>query len=120
MTKPILTPQLLAALVAATPEGFFDESELYRYDCGDQTSADVIQTAVDGGQVGVEGSYLYDPRRLTAEQACAWSDLYDGAFPQLKGDGLPATRPIRDRMRSREDQLRKMGDPVFARLLERF
>jgi len=120
MTKPILTPQLLAALVAATPEGFFDESELHRYDFGDQSRADVIQTAVDGGQVGHEGSYLYDPRRLTAEQVCAWSDLYDGAFPQLKGDGLPATRPVRDRMRSREDQLRKMGDPVFARLLERF
>ncbi|MCC7447305.1 MAG: hypothetical protein IT324_07820 [Anaerolineae bacterium] len=120
MTKPILTPQLLAALVAATPEGFFDESELHRYDFGDQSSAEVIQTAVDSGQVGQEGTYLYDPRRLTAEQVRAWRDLYDGAFPQLKGDGLPANRPVRDRMRAREDQLRRMGDPVFTRLLHQF
>ncbi len=120
MAKPILTPQLLATLVAATPEGFFDESELYRYDFGEQTGADVVNTAVEGGQVGREGSYLYDPRRLTAEQVREWSALYDGAFPQLKGDGLPATRLVRDRMRARDDQLRKLGDPVFNRLLEQF
>ncbi len=118
MTKSILTPQTLAALVAASPEGFFSQSELQRY--ADGQTSQIIEVAVGEGKVGHEGQFLYDPARLTADQVRERSASFSGMFPSLNNDGMPVTRPIADRFKAREGQLRRLHDPVLMRLVHAF
>ncbi len=120
MAKSILTPQTLAALVAASPEGFFNQSELHRYTNGAEQSAEIIAGAVAGGGVGHEGDFVYDTARLTAEQVGERSAQYSGTFPALNEDGAPSLRPIAERLNAREHRLRRLKDPVLKRLVQAF
>jgi Helicase conserved C-terminal domain len=120
MAKSILTPQILAALVAASPEGFFRQSELHKYTNGAEQSAEIIAGAIATGKVGREGEFVYDTARLSAEQVRERSALYSGAFPSLRDDGMPSLRPIAERMKARDSRLRRLNDPVLKRLVQAY
>jgi Helicase conserved C-terminal domain len=120
MSKSILTPQILAALVAASPEGFFKQSELHRYTNGTEQRDEIIAGAVATGAVGRVGDFVYDTARITAEQVRERSAQYTGTFPSLKEDGTPSLRPIEERFRTRESRLRRLKDPVLKRLVQTF
>ncbi len=120
MTKANLTSDILAALVAASPEGFFKQTELHKYANGVDQHAAVIAAAVASGRVGQEGNVVYDTARLTPEQVRERSALYSGTFPSLKADGTPGMHPIASRMAARESRLRQLGDPVLKRLVQAF
>src|SRR5260221_1168243 len=120
MAKTTLTPRLLADFVAASPEGFFNQSELNRYTSGPEATAQLLTEAVAGGFVGQEGEYVFDSTRLTAEQVRERSALFAGAFPQTKSDGTPYTRSIVERMKARDHKLNQLRDPVLVRLIDSF
>ena len=120
MTKANLTVDILAALVAASPEGFFKQTELHKYANGAEEDGALIAEAVASGRVGHEGDIVYDTARLTPEQARERSALYSGTFPSLKTDGTPGMHPIASRMAARESRLRQVGDAVMKRLVQTF
>src|SRR5689334_12646364 len=120
MTKSTLTPQRLAEILAASPEGFFSQSELDRFAPTPDITATVIAEAAAMGQAGHEGNFVYDITRLTAEQVRERSAIYVGSVPSLGGDGAPNVRPIKDRIQQRNDRLSRLHDPVLERLVNRF
>jgi hypothetical protein len=120
MTKTFLNPQSVVALLAASPEGFFKQSDLDRYTGDSDRTADVVSEAVGAGRVAQEGDYLYDPARLTSDEVRERSALYRGSFPLLKEDGTPSLRPIAERVKQRDTRLRRLKDPVLTRLVGTF
>src|SRR5258708_32211011 len=101
MAKTTLTLRLLADFVAASPEGFFNQSELNRYTSGPEATAQLLTEAVAGGFVGQEVEYVFDSTRLTAEQDRERTAVFAGAFTQTKSDGPPCPRSLAERMTGR-------------------
>src|SRR3954471_5032464 len=120
MNKITLSPRLLAELLAASPEGFFHQSYIDKYTEGPDASAAIIQEAVNEGEIGHEGEYLFDIRRLNAEQVRERSPMFAGTFPSIHADGTPSSSSIDQRMKSRRDRLRQIKDPVLTRLVMAF
>lgn len=116
----VLNAHAVAALIEATPEGFFHINQLNdaRLGAGDRAAA--AEGALQEGSVAREGEYLYDPTRLTADQVRAYAMLYDGALPTLKGDGTSAVRPLRERIAQREPRIDLLGMSECRRLLAMF
>src|SRR5262249_48027927 len=95
---------------------------LDQYD-GDKAIIDgIIAAAIAGGRVGREGEYLFDAVRLTADQVREWSKLHAGAFPQLRQNGTPARQSVLERIKFRDDRLRKVDskERTFRRLIDAF
>src|SRR5512141_964359 len=88
-----LTARLISDLAAASPEGYFPLSALQRY-LTDGELADLLTEAQSAGSIGIEGDYLYDTHRLSAEEVRQRCQLFVGSFPSLRPDGLPASRSI--------------------------
>ncbi len=120
MTKSNLTPQRLTELLAASPEGFFDQEELNKHSTTPETTGAVIAEAVEAGKVGHEGNFIYDLERLTPEQVRERGALYVGSIPSLNGDGAPNVRTIKERLHQRKDRLARLHDPVLERLIDSF
>src|SRR5215813_14086493 len=108
MTKSTLTPRLLADFVAASPEGFFNRSELDKISSTPEANAQVIGEALAQGIIGCEGDSIFDLSRLTPEQVRERSALFSGTLPQLKKDGTPAVRTIEERLSFRDTRLQKV------------
>src|SRR5437764_1429323 len=115
MSKTQLTPDLVASLLAASPEGFFNKSHLHRYTDSVDSIDTVVAEAVQEGRIGSEGDFIYDSARLTVDDIRQRSALFSGSTPELKRDGTPAARPIAERIKSRETKLRELNDPVLKR-----
>ncbi|MBE2196565.1 MAG: hypothetical protein IAE83_20505 [Anaerolinea sp.] len=118
--KHTLTTRHLAALLAASPEGFFPQTKLSDPKLGAGSRAEIVAEAVAEGEIGREGEFLFDLARLSAEQVRERSTRYRGSMPALKLDGRPAVRAIVERMKIREQRLVEMDDPVFTRIVSKF
>src|SRR5258706_6456066 len=121
MVKSTLTPRLLADFVAASPEGFFNRSELDRISTTPEANAEVLADALAQGIIGCEGDSVFDLARLAPEQVSERSALFSGTLPQLKKDGTPVMRPVTERLRARDERLQKVADyRRLSRLLKAF
>lgn len=118
-SKKLLTPSYLGELLAASPEGYFNRDELNIPKLAGDRDA-VVEQAVAAGIAALEGAYVYDPVRLTAEQVRAKSALYPGSLPALKADGTLAARSIAERTHARLKKLEEMNIPAFIRLINAF
>jgi hypothetical protein len=116
MAKTALNPQLLADLVAASPEGFFKLSELHRYSDSSETTQEILSQALSAGTVGTEGAFVFDPVRLTAEQVRERSQTFSGSMTGLTVSGQ-ALQPVTQRINHRTERVQKMKDPVLVRLM---
>ena len=105
MPKPTLTPRLLAEYVAASPEGFFNQSELYKFTTGAEATVQLVAEAAGSGGLGCEGYFVFDVARLSPEQVRERSALYNGSLPQLRKDGGPFSHPIAERIAQRQERL---------------
>src|SRR5579859_687720 len=115
MAKQTLTPRLLAEHLAASPEGFFRQSELAKI-ASEADLPQIVAEGVVGGQVGQEGDFLFDPSRVNAEQVRERGSRYSGTLTAVNS----FTKPIVQRMKQRDDQLARLDNPAYARLVNAF
>jgi hypothetical protein len=115
------TAQLVADLLAASPEGFFNRTELDAQRLGYGSRAKAIAKAVEENKAGVVGNLVYDPSRLTADAVRDRSLLFPGTIPQTSAiDGAITVPSIAQRQQERADQLASLSDPVMIRLVAAF
>ncbi|MBX3080704.1 MAG: hypothetical protein KF716_03655 [Anaerolineae bacterium] len=123
-TTPIrlqFTAQLVADLLAASPEGFFNRAELDAQRLGVGSRAKAIAQAVQEKKIGLVGNYVFDLSRLTADQVRQHSLLFPGMVPQTSAlDGSITLPPVATRQRERQEQLAVMNDPIMQRLVAAF
>jgi hypothetical protein len=120
-TRLQFTAQLVADLLAASPEGFFNRTELDAQRLGYGSRSKAISRAVEENKAGLLGNYVYDPARLTADQVRDWSLLYPGTVPQTSAvDGSITVPPIAKRQQERQEQLAALNDPALFRLMSAF
>src|SRR5438128_6773036 len=113
MAKFDLNPQLLAHLVAGSPEGFFKLDELERYSrCRNGSLQALVEQAVDAELVGQVNGSLYDPARLSAEIVRERSQWYRGSLPSLNKNGQLTWPSIISRLTKRQDRLAKLDNPT--------
>lgn len=117
--KP-LNAHVLAALLAASPEGFFHIDQLTDPRLGPGERDAAIADALAEGTIARVGDVLYDPARHSEDEIRALMAQYPGSLPALKADGTPAVRPIRERMQARENKLSELNDPVLWRMVRAF
>ncbi|MBX3066377.1 MAG: hypothetical protein KF726_25585 [Anaerolineae bacterium] len=120
-TRLQFTADLIADLLAATPEGFFNRAELDAQRLGSGSRSKAVAQAIEEGRVGRVGNFLYDPTRLTPEQVIARSLMYPGSVPNLNpADHSITVPPVAQRQQERADLLNNLADPVLDQMLARF
>lgn len=101
------------------PEGFIPYAKLAKRFKLHNKGADLLQAAIDTGLMARVENILYDPERLTAEQALENSRWYTPGYPQTDAAKNWLQAAIADREIERLALLRDLGDPAAERIMQR-
>lgn len=103
LSKP--RPQLIADIVSRIPEGFIIKSKLAeRFRFNNRATKQLNQAAANG-LIGRVGDVIFDPARLTFEQAQKLRAWCKPQFPKMRNDNSFVDAPILERMAGRNQQL---------------
>lgn len=112
------SPEMIEGIVARVPEGFIHRSVLGQRLKLHNRAAENINKAMQGGKVGREGEYFFDPTRITPQQVREYSLWSRPAFPSVSNDWQFLTPTILEQQAMRDQQLQEFENPAYRRMVD--